>query len=81
MSGLTLLKLGRADDAVLMFSELVEKFPSIPKYRLDLARAYVAIRDPGSAAAECQNMLSMCPECRNDPNLFSGLEGIDACRP
>ncbi len=76
-----LLKLNRADEAVRVLGKLVDEFPRTSHYRLELARAYVAVGDAASAASQCRKVLSICSECRNDPGLFEGLGQVEACRP
>lgn len=81
MYGLTLLKLGRATEAVSILQELVIGFPMYPHYRLDLARAYVAVGDIAASGLECQAVLAACPQCEVDKSLFEGLGMVEACRP
>lgn len=68
-------------DIARVLGKLVDEFPRTCHYRLELARAYVAVGDAASAASQCRKVLSMCLECRNDPGLFEGLGQVEACRP
>lgn len=75
MLGMAAMKLGKNDEAVSHFEDILADNPDFPRVRLELARAYAANGDTQRARGEFKKVLEtdLPPQVRENVNRFLAL--------